>query len=324
MISIANITVYWFGRLSSKEVYKKDSISHLSGIKIKDALLLFLTLLVPVLLKAQYSRDVISGPTPQYVYVGSLSYESFDSSNFEKLKVDVFGGAWESDANGETTYFIANRNGLVVNQNTLGSGTGERFTLKAYKNGNTKLDFYLVTREYTSFAVKSCLLSGNQSALRLVDITVSSNPPQLAEVPINITTVLMTDAVGNVGIGTANPSAKLTVAGNIESREVKVSVDAGADYVFNDHYSLPSLSEVEDYVKKNQHLPDIASAQKMEAEGVNLSEMNIKLLKKIEELTLYIIEQDKKNTEQDKLIRKLVSRDEQLQDAIRALRKLRK
>ncbi len=99
---------------------------------------------------------------------------------------------------------------------------------------------------------------------------------------------------GNVGIGTANPTAKLTVAGNIQAWEIKVSVDAGADYVLKAGYGLKPLPEVEEFIKTNHHLPEIAPAVKMEKDGMNLSEMNIQLLKKIEELTLYIINQDKR------------------------------
>jgi hypothetical protein len=107
---------------------------------------------------------------------------------------------------------------------------------------------------------------------------------------------------GNVGIGTTNPTSKLTVAGNISSREVKVTVDAGADFVFEKEYNLPSLDSVDKYIKENKHLPEIASAQEMQKEGINLSEMNIKLLQKIEELTLYTIEQNKKLEKQNKEI----------------------
>ncbi len=103
---------------------------------------------------------------------------------------------------------------------------------------------------------------------------------------------------GNVGVGTTNPTVKLTVADNIHSREVKVSVDAGADYTLKDNYNLKSLSEVAKFIKANYHLPEISSAEKMEKEGINLSEMNIKLLKKIEELTLYLIEKDKQLSNQ--------------------------
>lgn len=95
---------------------------------------------------------------------------------------------------------------------------------------------------------------------------------------------------GNVGIGTTTPTSKLTVAGNINSREVKVNVDAGADFVFEKEYDLPSLASVDNYIKQNKHLPKIASAKEMQTNGINLSEMNIKLLQKIEEMTLYMID----------------------------------
>ncbi|WP_407427531.1 hypothetical protein [Arcticibacter sp.] len=98
---------------------------------------------------------------------------------------------------------------------------------------------------------------------------------------------------GNVGIGTSSPTSKLTVAGTIAAREVKVTVNAGADFVFYDNYSLKPLQELESFIKKNNHLPEIASAKQMEGEGIDLSEMNIKLLQKIEELTLYVIKQQK-------------------------------
>ncbi|MFZ0597037.1 MAG: hypothetical protein WAM46_08650 [Flavobacterium sp.] len=100
---------------------------------------------------------------------------------------------------------------------------------------------------------------------------------------------------GNVGIGTANPTSKLTVAGDINSREVKVTVNAGADFVFENNYELLTLEVLAEYIKTNKHLPEVPSAKTMQENGINLSEMNIKLLQKIEELTLYAIEQDKKN-----------------------------
>ena len=107
------------------------------------------------------------------------------------------------------------------------------------------------------------------------------------------TEIMRVNYNGNVGIGTMNPTSKLTVAGNINSREVKVTVDAGADFVFEKNYNLPSLDAVDKYITENKHLPEIASAEEMKKEGINLSEMNIKLLQKIEELTLYMIEMKK-------------------------------
>ncbi len=100
---------------------------------------------------------------------------------------------------------------------------------------------------------------------------------------------------GNVGIGTTTPDSKLTVKGKIHTQEVKVDL-AGAvapDYVFLEDYNLKTLDEVSKHIKEKGHLPNIPSATQMEKEGVNLKEMNLKLLEKIEELTLYTIAQEK-------------------------------
>lgn len=101
------------------------------------------------------------------------------------------------------------------------------------------------------------------------------------------------NANGNVGIGTANPASLLSVAGDITAREVKVTVNAGADHVFDKDYPLRSLEEVESFITINRHLPEIEPASKMRSEGISVAEMNIKLLQKIEELTLHLIEKEK-------------------------------
>lgn len=111
---------------------------------------------------------------------------------------------------------------------------------------------------------------------------------------------------GNVGIGTTNPgSYQLAVEGKIGAREVVVTTAAWADYVFENTYNLRPLSEVESYIKENKHLPEIPSAKDVEVNGVNLGEMNMLLLKKVEELTLYLLEQNKTNQEQAKEIESL-------------------
>ncbi|MEM8848140.1 MAG: hypothetical protein AAFY00_03855 [Bacteroidota bacterium] len=96
---------------------------------------------------------------------------------------------------------------------------------------------------------------------------------------------------GSMGIGTTIPDAKLTVKGNIHAEEVKVDLSVpGPDYVFKEDYDLKSLEEVQNYIRENGHLPNIPSAKDMEENGIQLGEMNMKLLEKIEELTLYILE----------------------------------
>ena len=99
------------------------------------------------------------------------------------------------------------------------------------------------------------------------------------------------DGNGNVGIGNPNPDAKLAVSGQVHAQEVKVSITVpGPDYVFDKEYKLTSLEDIKTYIDQNKHLPEVPSATEVEKNGVNLGEMNALLLKKIEELTLYVIE----------------------------------
>ncbi|PWV56449.1 hypothetical protein [Chitinophaga sp. S165] len=105
---------------------------------------------------------------------------------------------------------------------------------------------------------------------------------------------------GSVGIGTRNVgTSKLAVEGTIAARRVKVTQAATwPDFVFEPEYKLPSLSELDAYIKENKHLPDVPSAKEVAKEGLDLGEMNRILLQKVEELTLHLIEQEKINKEQ--------------------------
>ncbi len=107
--------------------------------------------------------------------------------------------------------------------------------------------------------------------------------------------VMIKNATGNVGIGTSNPKNKLSVNGTIWAKEVKVSLTDAADWVFEADYKLQPLAEVEAFIKRNKHLPEMPSADEFRANDMKVSEMTNKLLQKIEELTLYAIEQNKQN-----------------------------
>jgi hypothetical protein len=114
---------------------------------------------------------------------------------------------------------------------------------------------------------------------------------------------------GNVGIGTRFPSEKLAVNGNIRAKKIIVSQTGWPDYVFDSSYTLRSLAEVENYIAKNKRLPEMPSVKEVEEKGVSVGDNQALLLKKIEELTLYMIKQDKRISEQQMRIEKLENED---------------
>ena len=114
------------------------------------------------------------------------------------------------------------------------------------------------------------------------------------------------DRAGNVGVGTENPTQKLDVNGNIKgtnfyangtvfANEVKVEATKWSDFVFDKEYKLLPLEEVKAHIEEYKHLPDVPSEKQVLEEGIDVAEMQAKLLQKIEELTLYVIQQDAKN-----------------------------
>jgi len=156
------------------------------------------------------------------------------------------------------------------------AGKGNKIIFTAYGNDLQGPQI----RSYLTFA------SGNDSRMGLV---LSSYLKGYMD------ELFLTD--GNVGIGKANPTNKLDVNGTIHSKEVKVDMLGWTwpDFVFKKEYNLPTLAEVEKHINEKGHLENIPSEEEVLKNGINLGEMNAKLLQKIEELTLYMIEMKKEN-----------------------------
>jgi hypothetical protein len=114
-------------------------------------------------------------------------------------------------------------------------------------------------------------------------------------------------STGQLLIGNANPTGyvfkgqrKLNVLGGILADSVRVAISAiWADYVFDDNYALKPLEELSNYIKENKHLPNIPTAKEVATNGIELGQMNLQLVEKIEELTLYILDLERRLKQQE-------------------------
>ncbi|MEM0543316.1 hypothetical protein WFZ85_11870 [Flavobacterium sp. j3] len=142
----------------------------------------------------------------------------------------------------------------------------------------------VIFRGYTSGSmIFNCEGTGNIKFTTIAD----TQPATQSQVQMTIT------KTGNIGIGTETPDTKLAVNGTVHAKEVVVDLLGWPDYVFEDDFNLMPLEEVEKYINENKHLPNVPSAKVVESDGLNLGEMNKKLIEKVEELTLYVIQLNK-------------------------------
>jgi len=257
--------------------------------------LLFLAaiFIFPAMAFGQYSQDVVATTQHQTFLVGSLPPDN--GGNYQKLQIDILGGNWISNNVGVTTFYIANRSGLTIRQVTQGSGTSG-FTIKAYANSNGNTDIYVVvTNDYPAISIKSYKLPSTNGQLQ----TIVEQTPVGTDITPAIVPVLITDGNGNIALNTYDAKGyKLAVNGTAIATAITVKLNTNwPDYVFKKDYALPALSDVKTFVDQNQHLPEIPSEQDIAKDGQNVGEMNKLLLKKVEELTLYLIEKDRQDKE---------------------------
>jgi hypothetical protein len=195
---------------------------------------------------------------------------------------------------GTSTGLIYRTGNVIVGGSTIQGSYGSESVLQlqnpagsvfSMRAGTAALDLYLGTTWLNFNAVNAPISLSTNYASRIK---------------------ILTD--GNVGIGTpltTNPNGyKLAVNGKIGAKEVQVENTSAtwADYVFKPDYKLMPLTEVETFIQNNQHLPEIPSADEVKENGHRLGEMDVLLLKKVEELTLYVIGQDKKIKAQTDII----------------------
>ena len=188
--------------------------------------------------------------------------------------------------------FVRSINGFPSYGTVLAGGGYSRS-----QDGSSFQLYFPYNEEYGGIAPKIRLGKYNNQGWSNWETFYTSANANKSNIDWSAKTIIAND---KIGIGTANIPAdyKLAVAGKIIAEEVKVqlrnSIGVWPDYVFSKEYNLPSLEKVEQHIKDKGHLKDIPSAENVKENGILLGKMDSKLLQKIEELTLYTIEQEKR------------------------------
>lgn len=164
-------------------------------------------------------------------------------------------------------------------------------TAKATDNNNAATTSSSVTVTVSAASAGAWSLEGNALTTAGILGTTTSQP---LIIKTGNTERLRILPNGKIGVNTATPPADFSVNGEIWARKIKVTQAIWADYVFDSAYNLMPLDKVEKFIAEHKHLPNVPSAKNVTEEGLNVGDNQAVLLRKIEELTLYLIEQDKK------------------------------
>ncbi|SHG70442.1 hypothetical protein [Chryseobacterium sp. OV279] len=225
----------------------------------------------------------------------------------EKLDVSgniLVGGG--SSTEGINALAIRYEDGSLSNWGSLRSSAATYMSFGVKADPNTA-DGWLSSNGTLNFSKVSMIM--NDDGIRFL-----SSPAQI---------VAMNSPVTMNEIMKINPNGNALLQGKLEAKEIKVTLTPTADFVFEENYDLPKLEEVAKHIKEKKHLPEIASAKVMEKEGVNVGEFQIKLLQKIEELTLYVIEQNRQLKDQQAKIQKLETENTDLGKAVLEIKQLK-
>lgn len=199
----------------------------------------------------------------------------------------------------------------VLTDGNVGIGTAEPAEKFHISGSGYIRSFVESTDNHAYYIVKGGISSGSfvdyyrQGSGRLWHTGLRPDTDNLEFRLDNQNSVLTLTQAERVGIGTKTPGNKLEVNGKIRSKEVIVEATGWPDYVFQADYDLPTLAEIEAYINTHKHLPGIPSAKQVEEQGQQVGEIQKQLLKKMEEMTLHIIELKKENETLTKRIEQL-------------------
>jgi len=243
-----------------------------------------------------------------------IGFTNYDESEFYEIGLDN---------EGKNSFHIGNKYFLskyftINSLGKIGIGTDSP-TEKLDVNGNIRLlkSGNKIYWDWTNRAIEQYSSDGNSRMIRFVNSMGpgQGNPDGGFDFADYLGNSVLRINNHTVGIGTTETGThKLAVDGTIGAREVKVEGGTWSDFVFKEEYPLKDIKEVEAFIKQNQHLPDIPSEKEVMENGIELGKMDAKLLQKIEELTLYIIEMNKEMETLKNQVNKLQEENISLKD----------
>ncbi len=273
--------------------------------------------------KLSLTKHVTAGNTHVGPWHNGNTYASFQHSSLQAtnnayaLLQSSDGHTFVNAANGKVLHFrqangdrmrIEGNGNVTVNKSmtvhdNLTVNRGAKLVVQGYQNGGAGRGIYMWTHDNPHWGIYmgqsgngraldgSAAVAGygfSSHAIRFRSNSHSSN----GFIWENGSDKLLMSLRGSDGL--AYIAGKLDVKGSIRTSEIEVlSTSSWPDYVFADDYALPTLESVESHIKSNKHLPGVPSEAEVMEEGINLGEMDAVLLQKVEELTLYLIEQNK-------------------------------
>jgi uncharacterized coiled-coil protein SlyX len=227
-----------------------------------------------------------AGTTPGNHFIGTTDNQRlvFKAGNTEYMTILPGGNVGIGTPNPTNTFWIKPADGQGI---TLEGATGSVSPgLSFYDGAQTQkgvIGMALKDGSWSNSAVAGDYVIRNNNG----NIIFSTTDP-------GYETQMVLKSNGNVGIGTNDPQARLAVNGDIFTKKIRITPNGWPDYVFEKDYRLPPLQETEQFIHQHHHLPGIQPAATVEKEGLDVGDHQTAILKKMEELTLYLIEQHKK------------------------------